>query len=390
VSALCCGTSDAVVVQVDDSEGITIAIITRDGLAAEGLALEVGETESFEVELTDASGLSLGTVTPTWSSTSPAVASVTSGGMVTALSAGSTTIEAAYQGMNAAAAIMVTVASTPPTGPGPQVLFHSDWSTATGSSSSALRDTDKSFPWGVVRGEVGGAQHRVVSAASVGYTRFPTANLLEIRNLSDGSPMAGVGVKADVCSQCIPIPGVGESLYYRWYMAFTEPDWYTGDRQNHDPTDGTGPAGSSSNNWEWRTYNRSGYWIGCIGIQGSTDFDTFMHCVEPLQKNTVYMIEVQFERISSTQHRMHGRISDADGNLLFDDSDFESWGAPGHYLDEEPVQDTNHLDLLRGVFMGSNGWSADPTTDFVAWYKAGMAVCANDWCGPYPIADQEN
>lgn len=82
-----------------------VASITLSPTSA---SVSVGQTRAFVATLRDASGNTLSGRTITWSSTAPAIASVSSAGVATALMAGSTTIRASAEGITGSAAVTVT------------------------------------------------------------------------------------------------------------------------------------------------------------------------------------------------------------------------------------------------------------------------------------------
>ena len=104
-NAVACG-SDRALTQVDD---IVNTVAVNLGIRE----LNVGQTVQADAVARSASGGALSGVTLTWSSSNPNVASVTSGGMVTAVSPGKSDITAAAGAMSAT--VTVTVLPTTPT-----------------------------------------------------------------------------------------------------------------------------------------------------------------------------------------------------------------------------------------------------------------------------------
>jgi hypothetical protein len=90
-----------------------VAIVT---VTAPTLSVTVGQTVQMTSILEDASGNVLTGRTVAWSSSNPAVASVTSTGLVTASAAGSATISAASEGKTGAATLSVSAPAAPPDG----------------------------------------------------------------------------------------------------------------------------------------------------------------------------------------------------------------------------------------------------------------------------------
>jgi len=122
VSALCCGVSDGVEVQVGGStDTLTITVINQNSVVVSTLNMVVGDSALLDATAANALGLSLGNVDPTWSSSSSSVATVSSTGVVRALAAGSTNIVASYGGVTATVPTTVTAGGTqPPPPPPPQ------------------------------------------------------------------------------------------------------------------------------------------------------------------------------------------------------------------------------------------------------------------------------
>jgi hypothetical protein len=75
------------------------------------LNLQVGQTATLTVTALSSTGTALSGKTFTWSSSNAAVASVSSSGVVTALTAGSTTISATSEGVTASAIATITANS---------------------------------------------------------------------------------------------------------------------------------------------------------------------------------------------------------------------------------------------------------------------------------------
>jgi uncharacterized protein YjdB len=77
-------------------------------LSSTSVALEVGKTTQLQATVRDAGGAAIPGIPATWSSSAPAIASVSSSGLVTAVAAGSATVTASASGLSAAAAVTVT------------------------------------------------------------------------------------------------------------------------------------------------------------------------------------------------------------------------------------------------------------------------------------------
>ncbi len=107
-------------------------------------SLGVGATQPFTATLRDAGGNILTGRTVTWGSSAPLVASVTGGGLVSALVVGSATITATSEGQSGSAAVTVTTGTGNPSlnePPGFRALNDQPWDLLTGSGWSYLRRT---------------------------------------------------------------------------------------------------------------------------------------------------------------------------------------------------------------------------------------------------------
>jgi len=93
--------------------------VANVSLTVQLTSIAVGQTTTITASLTDAQGNSLTGRTVTWTSSAPAVASVTSAGLVTGLAVGQATITAASEGKSAQTTISVTASGQTCTGATP-------------------------------------------------------------------------------------------------------------------------------------------------------------------------------------------------------------------------------------------------------------------------------
>jgi hypothetical protein len=93
-------------------------------------SLIVGQTAQASATLRDANGNVLTGRAVSWSSSAPAVASVTAAGLVTALGAGTANVVATSEGKSGAAALAVTAPASPPPAPASCSLV-TDWTVRT-------------------------------------------------------------------------------------------------------------------------------------------------------------------------------------------------------------------------------------------------------------------
>jgi hypothetical protein len=217
------------------------------------------------------------------------------------------------------------------------------------------------------------------------------SNVLRIMNLAAGSPTQGVRL-----TESFALPTVGQALHHRVYVANTTPDWYTGDNSIHPWQDG--PAGGTATNWRFRVESQpDGTWRPEFFVDGAdaalgtgSHIQTFV--LGPassgrgsisLRKGVVYGFELKMEVVSSTRWRPHIRILDINGSVLYDDDDWYRGNGNGDTLAGGPAFTINDLASMRELQLGSNGWAADPAQDYQAVLWGGLAICLNDWCGPY-------
>lgn len=276
---------------------------------------------------------------------------------------------------------------TPQTG----VLFFSDWSTATGTSDAALRDTDKPIPWSNRWG--GNGSLTVVSAAGLG---FPSDmdNVLRVTQYQQDFDWV-------MANNLWSLPGVGESRAFRIYLRVTISD-AQGDKgtvyASHHPIESTGASGSTSGGfyaWHFGSYNDgtfpilfsmndpsypyNGWTFGAPQYDhGGRDYDP-----APLDKNTTYRLEWKFTRTAASTYSLDMRVYGPDDTtLLYDGNSTYAWGGNGQTLasdgDGLDVDDSKIVDMRLGTNGG--GWTFT-SPQYVYW--GGFAVCADDWCGRY-------
>lgn len=279
--------------------------------------------------------------------------------------------------IDVAFAVVEDIEEVPPPPTGTRVVFHSDFGTATGRSQAALRDTDKPKPWDAVTGS--GQMNEVVSTGH----GLPSANALHVV----GQPNSGLnGFSSDnIRVAGLPVPRVGESLYYRWYMAVTVPDRISSSPGGHPIQDGQTGA---ETNWSLNTLiYQNGTWQPDFGTAYGADIWPNNRWQAPvLQKNTVYRFELRIHRLADG-FNMHARIFDADGTLLYDDDDFVNRDGSATLADEY-VLPWHNVNNLSGFQIGTNGprnnWGPLQQGVGVSYYYQGaIAICTGNWCGPY-------
>lgn len=276
-------------------------------------------------------------------------------------------------------------------GPQTGVLFSSDWSTATGTSDDALRDTDKQIPWSERWG--GNGSLTVVSASGRG---FPSGmqNVLRVTQYQQDFDWV-------MANNLWNLPPVGGSLAFRIYIRNEIAD-AQGDKgtvyASHHPIESTGVDGSLTGAyyaWHFGSYSDgtfpllfsmaqptfpfNGWTFGAPAYDhGGRDYDP-----APFDKNTTYRLEWKFTRTGSSRYALDMRVYGAgDQTLLYDRSSIYAWTGNGQTLETSgtglDIDDSRMLDMRLGTNGG--GWTFT-SPQYVYW--GGFAVCADDWCGPY-------
>lgn len=263
--------------------------------------------------------------------------------------------------------------------PAESLVFSSDWSTATGSSAAAVRDTGSTTPWAEVTNP---AQHAVIANASG--LGFPASMQNALRVTYDGSSSAEVR-----CFDCWTAPQIGQSLYYRWYFRFDIPDSY-GDLpiQPHHPF--AARFGQCPFEWEFKFGPRADG-----SLEMSIPFYASSVIVEPampLQKSATYRVELAFHRQAATTYKVDVRLYDQAGALVFDDATLQVAGTPGQTLASlDPDITISQDTCLQSLQLGSNGpgstWSTVTNSDAFL-YLGGVAVGSAGWVGPHVTGEQ--
>lgn len=250
------------------------------------------------------------------------------------------------------------------------VLFHSDFSSGIGSTSTAVRDLTQPLPWNIQ----GGQGLEVVSAAGLD---FPTANVLRV------TALAATTGYAFLRRTGLPIPAVGESRFYRWYLRVTTPNGLE-DPESHPMQDGNA---SSQSNWLFHIYHDgggAGFWRPQFRPAAAANAYPNDRWNGPaLSKNVTYRFELQIQRTATNSFQMHVRVYDAAGALLHGDSAFTNQENTGT-LAGNPTFTFLNLAALDGLNAGCNGIAgAAPPFPFVYSYQGAFAVGSQDWMGPY-------
>lgn len=278
---------------------------------------------------------------------------------------------------------MVTV--TAPTGAPPQFVFNSDWSSGVGRSAHTLADGDKAKPWTLMLDNSGLLE--VVPTSAEGLD-FPSANVLKVNADNFGSGLVRAAQPQFRTSDgYIPIPGVGQSLYYRYYIRITVPDSYSDDPQTH----GTQDADDYSlRNWSHVIKTRGdGTFDLRLTVSNAANSnpwpDSFWYA--NLSKNRTYRIEQEIRRVSTSQFTLHARVYDASGALVADDADFANADGSATLASSRRFNfgagGAAQLGAFRTGLNSLVGTHAPGTFPFTFAYIGGIAICRDNWCGAY-------
>jgi len=253
-----------------------------------------------------------------------------------------------------------------PLPPPPDLVFHSDWSNSVGTDNASILDGGR---WNAYIGN--GRQSQVLASTGLD---FPSANVLLVAVNAQGQGQIPR-------FNGIPVPLVGGSLYYRWYIRVVAPNGLS-DTSTHPFQDG---QAIGSCNWAFLVLtDEVDVW------KPSFEFDATPANAWPngwygrnidLQKNTTYRFEMQLHRISATHFNFHVRIYNSAGTLLYDDADITNSSGQGT-LASNPALALNNAASLGGLNAGINGVAGPPGATAM-FYQGAVAIRTNDWCGPY-------
>lgn len=286
----------------------------------------------------------------------------------------------------AAVALLLTSCGTDPATFVPQgergVVFHSDWGTATGTSSAARMDEAKPRPW--TSGWFDGSSTAVIPVGDS--LDFPTENVLA----NYVSPSGGGGqVMIVERDEYLDPVAVGESLYLRFYRRIVLPDTHRGDQTTHGFHDDVACCSSGNLGLTVTTTSQ-----GTFGLHFSTGYatnDTIAFWSTPtdaLRKNQTYRMEFRIHRVHPDSFTLDTRIYDSDERLQLSNRDFKAvgWGAEGDWslADEIPLafNSSRGSGALLDWRVGLNGLGG-VAGEYPHGYWGAFAICTDDWCGPY-------
>jgi len=258
------------------------------------------------------------------------------------------------------------------------VIFHSDWSTDTGTGNDARLDTDKVLPWDSTEAGVGTTPTSVIDATGLG---FPTTNCLAMRI---DNPFANYYGWCEIAGKW-DAPAIGESLFYRWYVR-----------------NGVTDAGFGGTDWHPIVADRGGTYATPIGawqnlfyVHASNATWRFVHHYLSetwpddewygpwLDLNHTYRVESQVYRLGAATYNLHIKIYNEADALVAGDSDFANANASATLADTPTfTADPNTHLSLQEFSIGNNGpGDAVAATRYLYW--GGVCLRTDDWCGPY-------
>lgn len=369
-------------VTVAGSSGPQPPIPTIDSPTA-GTSVLLGQPVTFQGSVHDPDGV---LVSHLWDFGDGAGATVEDPGQHTYEDTG--TYLVVYRTMDtsgAGASDSATVTVTSPGGTTPQFVFHSDWGSGVGRTAHVLADGDKAKPWTFMLDN--SSLLEVVPTSAEGLD-FPTANVLKVKADNGGSGLVRAAQpQFRTADGYIPIPGVGQSLFYRYYIRITVPDSYSDDPLTH----GTQDADDFGlRNWQHEVKTRTnGTFDLRLSVTNATSSNAWPNSffAVNLSKNRTYRIEQEIRRVSNAQFTLHARVYDASGALVFDDGDFTNADGSATLAGERLLNFGGGGAAQLGAFRtGLNslvGTHASGTFPFTFAYIGGVAICRDDWCGPY-------
>lgn len=287
-------------------------------------------------------------------------------------------------------------------------LFHIDWSTATGSTVPALKDTDKSLPFDILEGDFpnggGDTSQNVLSVVPATGLGFPAtmANVLRVkRNNVDSYGYCSM----DDSNPKWPALGIGDAQYWRVYLRIDIPDSEgripTSPLSHHVPEF---PRASiafanpintwSDNDGTYHFYSQFGTGTGTGFPLASLCLGTFVNdsflCGQSLPKFTTLRFEWMFRRDTSLGYSTALRIyNDVNGLMWSEDGVGAANGAVMTLQGGAQTTQKSHdggytLNSTGGqsFSIGENGGWHSYSQD-VFFYWGGIALRSDTWCGPY-------
>jgi hypothetical protein len=295
-----------------------------------------------------------------------------------------------------AGAVSVTGSNATLTSSALTFLFHSDWSTATGTTDAALLDTSKGYPWDNRKDGNGGTA--VTDTVDWNGCAPEGTNALSITHVSTSS-VEGVRLGGtEATSGTLPEQQRGTSRGYRVCFKHVRPNGSVSMSARHPLQDGSPGSGP---NWEFNTdmdgTDVYGVWFEISNATRAGETQTWFWSIDgankteagaALPKDSVYRHEWLI-----TQHPTTDSIDieiityNPDGSVRVAADRWElrcfNIDACGSSSDETWYFLPNNWEQHTRLQIGTNGWGCETTgTPYLAFHYTAMAVC-NGWCGPY-------
>jgi hypothetical protein len=122
-------------------------------------------------------------------------------------------------------------------------------------------------------------------------------------------------------------------------------------------------------------------------VTNDVDFDLTHRFVAMAARDTVYRIELHFERTGDATATLDARIHDAGGTRLWDAATLPcEWHGNAHTMAELAMVEyasAAAMDGLGGMRIAHEGGPWGPFPEPNATYYGGVAVSGVDWPGPY-------
>lgn len=281
--------------------------------------------------------------------------------------------------------------SSLPTG----LVFASEWSTGTGATDAALRDTARTRPWTATSGATVDAAVRVTS--SDGYN-YPTTNYLRVPATPTSSGLLEIRfVSAD---NYLPTINVGDTVGLRFYRAFRLADPWTYDTETHgiyfDATGSEGWGPQALGIYD-RGLAASGSEIVVSADSGQDPRYFWVGDQSPVVRvgnNTTRREEYLYTRTGTDSYELKASLYDINGTRLYDSANyvdyFNAGGGP-YTLPRTFTKTGAGASTMRGLKIGCNGMSPAPASNIPFYDITGLVVCRNgSWpIGAYAAAEKD-